>query len=129
MAGERAHRHTLVIPELRRLHSPDLLDLEHSFPSDPENFCILVQAMIGPRGGEGEESFDFIVCTPKWLIKKIPANGYLLGRHYLIVLHYEYAVVFDAISKLCGRTHGSSWHDAAQRLARFGGWEFEDYQG
>lgn len=84
--------------------------------------------MIGPRGGEGEESFDFIVCTPTWLSEKIPSSSYEFGRHYLIIRQYNYAVIFDAITKLCAGNHGSTWHEAAQRLSRFGAWEFEDYK-
>jgi hypothetical protein len=41
--------------------------------------------MLGPRDGEGEESFDIVVCTPKWLAEKYGPADALVGLHKLIV--------------------------------------------
>lgn len=116
-----------MIPELRRLHSPDLPDMQSMHPDDPELFCILVQALIGPRGAAGEESFDFTVCTPKWLAQSLLKYKYTFGRHHLIVEYYDYNIIFGAINSLCQRTSGANWHEIAERLGRYGKWEFEDY--
>ena len=113
---------------MKRLHSPDLFDLESSSPEDPEEFGILIQAMVGPVGAEGEESFDFTVCAPKWLSKNINGSKHLFGRHYLIVNRYDYGVINDAISSLCRSVSGSSWQEVAQKLSQHGGWEFENYR-
>lgn len=117
-----------VTAELKRLHSPDLLDMESSQPEDAGDFCILVQAMIGPAGVEGEESFNFSVCTPKWLARAVSESKYVFGRHHLFVGQYDYGTIRDVISSLCGRVSGHSWQEVAERLGRFGGWEFEDYK-
>jgi hypothetical protein len=117
-----------VTPELRRLHSPDLLDLRGSKPDNPENFRILVQAMIGPRGSPGEESFDFVVCTPKWLALFLSKDAAIFGRHYLFVDVYDYDVIWEKINQLCIDTAGSTWSEVGERLNRYGRWEFEDYR-
>lgn len=127
MAGERSYRHSTVTPEVRRLHSPDLYDMQSGVPDDPEQFCILVQAMIGPAGESGEESFGFVVCTPKWLTQSLLKDDYVFGRHYLVVEYYDYNIILNAINFLCQSITGSSWRQVAEQLGRYGKWEFEDY--
>src|SRR5690349_8386080 len=79
---------THVVAELKQLHSPDVRSLREFCPSGP--FGILVQAMIGPAGIDGEESFDVVLCTPEWLGSHM-AREPMPGRHYLFVSHYNYA--------------------------------------
>jgi hypothetical protein len=115
---------------LRYLHSPDLADLENAAPPDPEKFCLLVQAMVGPAGDdEGEESFDFLLCTPTWLAGDLAAQKYIWGRHYLIVPRYDFATLQAAVQQICAQAEGSDWDAVAAVLSRYGKWEFEDYSG
>ncbi len=114
--------------KLRYLHSPDVPDMATYTPEDPTHFSILVQAMVGPRGEQGEESFDFIVCTPRWLEATLSQDGFVFGRHYLIVPRYDYYLIWQAIEDLCNRTDGPDWTTIANKLGRYGQWEFEDYR-
>lgn len=114
--------------EIKALHSPDLDDLAKGRPGDPENFGILVQAFLGPEGEDGEESFDFMVCTPAWLSDELAAQGHIWGRHHLIVPGYDYEAIKASIQELCDSTEAKTWPEVAALLARFGQWEFEDYQ-
>lgn len=41
--------------KLKRLHSPDIYNLENYHPESPDSFCFLLQAMIGPADEDGEE--------------------------------------------------------------------------
>jgi hypothetical protein len=114
--------------EIRYLHSPDVEDLKSFQPEMPDTFCILVQAMIGPSGLPGEESFDFLVCTPKWLAKELETTGRIWGRHYLFVKRYSFDLLWRTINDLCVNTRGNSWQEIGAQLARYGKWEFEDYR-
>lgn len=131
MAGECTHRSAgSVNPVLRRLHSPDIPDLRVSRPDNEDSFCILVQAIIGPRNALGDESFGFSVCTPKWL-QAILADRqpYVYGKSYLIIERYDYNTLWKAIDNLCQRSSGDSWEGVAEKLSKYAHWEFGDYRG
>jgi hypothetical protein len=118
----------MIKAQLRELHSPDLEELDKNSPADPKKFGLLVQALVGPEGAEGEESFDFMVCTPAWLAEELGDSGYILGRHYLFVAKYDYAQLKKIIEGLCSQANGEDWAAAAAFLSRYGAWEYEDYQ-
>src|SRR5262245_39386521 len=106
MTGQCSHQHRtylLMKAELRRLHSPDAPDLGSFVPANPENFGLLMQAMIGPKNEKGEESFDFIVCTPGWLSTQLAKSGYLMGRHHLIIDRFNLELIRGAIENLCSQ--------------------------
>ena len=114
-------------PKLKRIHSPDIADLESFRPQDTESFGFLLQAMFGPDNGDGEEAFDLIVCTPKWLEQKVSRSTVISGRHHLVVKEYSIERV-RAFLVQYGRTcEAENWHEVARKLSRIGKWEFEDY--
>ena len=96
--------------ELRWLHSPDLPDLNQGqVPPDPESFRILVQAFVA-EVGEGTptlgESFDFLVCTPRWLEAEVAETGYVLGLFYIVIPRYDYRRLRRIIAALCDQAEG-----------------------
>jgi len=113
---------------LRYLHSPDAPDLEHYSPQDPEHFSILVQALIGPEDQPGEEAFDFLVCTSRWLSSQLSKERYMMGKNYLFLSRYDYALLQEAIQKICSQAEGKDWEAVTTYLGRYGKWEFEDYK-
>ena len=117
----------MIRAELRYLHSPDVFDLPNYQPNQADYFCLLIQAMIGPKGESGEESFDFMVCTPQWLTDQISKTGYFLGKNYLLLLNYNYSLIWLVIKQLCDEIEGKDWETVANSLSRYGKWEFEDY--
>jgi Immunity protein 8 len=117
-------------PVIRRLHSPDIHDLENwtPEPGSEHKFGFLLQVLVGPSDGPGEESFDVVVCTPDWLHAKYPQDAVLSGRDHLIVFEYDFARLRDYIASFAESCGGSSWEDIALKLSRLGHWEFDDYQ-
>jgi hypothetical protein len=109
---------------LKGLHSTDLGDVETYMPEEEDNFGFVLRAIIGPLDGEGEESFDIIVCTPKWLMKKYGPSDVLLGLHKLIVFKYDYPRVRGFIEKFLMRCSGNTWEE----VGLLGQWEFEGYR-
>ena len=84
--------------------------------------------MIGPRDGEGEESFEIVVCTPKWLTEKYKAADVLLGLHKVIVFEYDYRRLRGFIEKFLMRCSGDNWNEVAGKVSLLGHWEFEGYR-
>jgi Immunity protein 8 len=119
---------SIVRPVLKRLHSPDIPDLESYSPEDPNSFSFLLQAMFGPEGGEGDESFDIVICTPAWLSREVARKGFVDGRHHLIVREYNLSHLRSFLSQYAKNSASNTWQEAANKLSRLGKWEFEDYK-
>lgn len=113
--------------ELKRVHSPDIPDLSSHCFDNGESFCFLLQALVGPEGGNGEESFDIEICTPKWLLENHGKHDVVFGRHRLIVFEYSYNLIINTIEKFIDSCSGNSWEEVAEKIGRLGKWEFEDY--
>lgn len=115
--------------ELRRLHSPDVTELASYTPADVGCFGILVQAMIGPIGHEGEESFDFTVCTPAWINRELMQEGHRWGHGLFLVSRYDYSAILTSVQTMCASTEAENWRGIALKLSRYFRWEFDGYSG
>ncbi len=89
---------------------------------------MLIQVFAGPAGSEGEESFDIELVTTKRLASRIAQKGPISGRHLLIVETFDYTSIERRIHRAVAACEGSDWGQVAERLARVGRWEFEDYR-
>lgn len=114
--------------DLRRLHSPDVTDLSTFAPVDPSHFGVLVQAMVGPDDSSGEESFQFMYCSPSWLLAEAQQRGPIWGRGYLVGPAYDYRALLRVTTRLVAEADGQDWNSVANRIARPTLWEFEDYR-
>lgn len=112
--------------EIRRFHSPDVFDLVHWVPPEPLCFGFLLQVFIGPVGSPGEESFDFLVCSPEWLRREHGGEAVLLLRHHVLVFCYDFETIKAFLESFVSTIEAPSWAELARRLSRFGKWEFED---
>jgi hypothetical protein len=112
-----------------------LLNIDKWQPTDAHDFGILLSAYIGLEESEGSDLFYFMVCTPQWLAREIQRDappfhepGYVYGRHYIFVPEWDFPQVHTILSDLAKQTEGPDWISIAQKLSRFGHWEFEDYR-
>lgn len=108
-------------------HSPDA-DLETFVPEDPEDVSLLVQIMAGPEGKQGEESFDVVVCTPRWLAQRVREEGPIIGRDHLIVERWDTTRVRRYLTDAVESHEAPTWPELAAKIGRIGKWEFEDYR-
>ena len=112
---------------LRHMTSPDVYDLTTWHPPDSD-FAILLQLLVGPSDGPGEESFDLTVCTPGWLMTRVQEEGIVDARHTLVVDAFDYGALFRFLNRRVSDCEGETWEAIAQKLSRLGHWEFEDYR-
>lgn len=117
---------SIVRPELKRLHSPDIYDLANFDVGVNEPFGILIQSMFGPKGVDSEESFDFIACNTSWIEQRI-GLGLFNGRHHLIMIQFNLEEIKDYLTAAANQISCSTWDEVAEKLSRIGKWEFEDY--
>jgi len=97
-------------------------------PEDPTDFACTFGLTIGPANGQGGEQFYLTVCSPKWLSRRCEKDGFVWGRHHLIVSEYNLKAITGTITRFVERCSGESWKEVAAQLSRFASWEFEDYK-
>ena len=120
----------MIYAAIKSIEITDAPDLEPSnyIPEDSESCACTLGLTIGPSDGEGGELFYLTVCTAKWLEKACKKDGFLWGRHHLIVPEYNLKAITAIITKFVERCSGESWGEVATKLARIANWEFEDYR-
>lgn len=112
---------------IRSLLSFDVDDLARWNP-DGDTWVLAIRLIAGPYDEPGEESFDFTVCSVGWISERIRQDPVFDGRHHLIVESFDWPTLRDYVARRVERCDGATWRDVAQKLARLGYWEFEDYQ-
>ena len=117
----------IMKPEIKYFYSPDIEDLKKYSPKQKNNFSFLLQVIIGVEGMEGEESFDFEICTPHWLLENYEKNKIIFGRGYIIVFEYNLENIIEKINKVIDKCKGGSWDEIANKINLFGRWEFDNY--
>lgn len=116
-----------LFAELKDLYCTDIDDMEVYQPENPDSFAIYVQAMIGIKGGDGYESFDIQVCTPKWMDENYGREDVRTGQHLLIVKEYNYRRLVRFIENYLMHCSGNDWQEIAEKVGQLGRWEFENY--
>ena len=119
--------------KLHFLHSPDIRDFgAGGRPEDLDCFLALVQAFVAEDSEDAKiigESFDFLVCTPRWLDREISERGHALGLFRIIVPRYDYQAIWDIIASICKQIDGDDWASIGSTLGKYGLYEFDPRWG
>lgn len=113
---------------VKRICTIDGHDPAEYKPGEPDRFAVALRLFVGPSPGEGEESFDVTICTPLWLQDRCELDGSVFGRHYIVVLAYNFGFIHRVLVKLVERYSAPTWQEVATKVGRIGSWEFEDYE-
>jgi hypothetical protein len=97
---------------------------------DPAEFAFLVSLSVGPSDGPGEETFGVQVCTPEWLVRRCNEEAFVDVRHTIVttIAGYSEAGLRSYLTRRVEQATGETWHEVAEKVARLGYWEFEDYR-
>jgi len=110
--------------EIKGIYSDCIDDLENYYRTGPFLFHLIVE--LGPQGEEGADSFNVTVCSPAGLEEYLMSD-ILVGRHMFFMREFR----FDKFKKFIEKTfliyEEDNWLDLAEKLSRYGAWEFEDY--
>jgi hypothetical protein len=109
----------MTYPEMRAIGSPSLTP--PALPPDPTDCAVEFEAVIGPAGGEGEETFRFTVVTPRYLAH---FTGAAWGRGKMIVDEFEWNTVVEAIATLLARCARPTWPEIVAELDKELLWDF-----
>jgi hypothetical protein len=101
-----------------------------AFSGDASRFGFLIQALVGAEPDGGGESFDFIVCSPEWLMRRCESEGFVAGYHHLVVRVQDYSneKLRQFVEGWVSSVEGLDWQTIADKLRMLGAWEFEDYR-
>ncbi|MFF3001944.1 Imm8 family immunity protein [Kitasatospora sp. NPDC057940] len=105
--------------------SPDV-DLDDFTPDDPECFAFLLEAYVGPEGGNGGETLGFTVCTPGHLSRLVDEIGTVPGHGLVITKSCKIDEIVAFVERMILRQTGGDWRAVAKNLGRIGIMEFDD---
>ena len=115
--------------ELIDLYSTDIPEpLSDFLPNVKDNFGFLVRMIVGEKSLGGEESFDFFLYAPNWLLSNYKGDDIVFGIHYLIVFEYNYEKIYNTLRKYINNLEEKIWKDIGLKSGRIGHWEFQDYR-
>lgn len=111
---------------IKSIYSTDV-DVDTYRPVDPLDDGQWVRLLIGPDDGLGEESFDVLVCTPRWLAREIERDGMQVVRHTLVMERFDLGRAVERLRHEVTRAPGATWQQLLLSLVQIGRWEFDGY--
>ena len=120
----------MVRAKLKGIENNSSYDLDPVtyIPDDFEDFSCRFTLRIGPAKEKGQDLFYLTICTPNYLARGVHRDGFIWGRHHLIVPEYNVKAITAVLTKFVEVCDGETWREVADKLCRLMSWEFEDYQ-
>ena len=115
-------------PRIQALFSICIDDLDSYSPPDPVDFNVSIRLIAGPDDQEGEESFDFNVCSPAHLAVLAQGGTPFLLRHIILADRFDFPAIRAFVERYVRSCSGENWLEVGEKLSRLGHWEFEDYK-
>ncbi|WP_199545306.1 immunity 8 family protein [Paraburkholderia kururiensis] len=97
-------------------------------PADEECFGLWITVLVGPEGKESGHLYQVLVCTPGWIRREYLHTGAVWERHMLIISRYDHSRIRSELDRYVEGCTGKDFWEIAQKAARIGAWEFEDYK-
>ncbi|MDQ0104497.1 hypothetical protein J2T10_004172 [Paenarthrobacter nicotinovorans] len=113
-------------PVIKYFYSSDV-DVDSYESTDPANDGVFLRMIIGDDQGRGEESFDVIVCTVKWLESQVKIEGPIFSRAYLLMPEVDLPAAMTFLRRAISKIQGATWEAVANEIAKFSIWEFDNY--
>lgn len=89
---------------------------------------LLLQFYVGPRGEMGEESFDVLAVTIRWLEDAVNKQHGLIGKGLFIVDIIDTSKIIPYLTSRFESEEAENWDELARKLSYIGNWEFENYR-
>lgn len=115
-------------PVIRSFFSSDVSDLVSWEPNTLASVYFPLELVIGIPDKDGGDIFEVLVATPEALRVHPELGRCFSGQHILIVMEYDWSMIYSKLEELVSACEGVSWYDIALSLAKTFHWEFEDYQ-
>lgn len=114
---------------LKDFYCLDIIErLDGYIPADVYNFGFWARIIVGEKDLGGEESFDIMICTPKWILENYKENDIIIGQYHLIVLKYNYNNIYSYLRDKINSIEKENWSEIGNQIGKIGKWEFEDYR-
>jgi hypothetical protein len=128
-----------VVAEIKQVlfHWPNAVEA----PVGADHFGVQVQALIGPTGDDGADSFDALVCSPSWLVEQAAIGNWDLlsggiydgvsdelapGEGTWLMARWSPDDLMTALGVVIEKSsQGPDWFVVAARIGRSIPWEYD----
>ena len=113
---------------LRSASVEALQDVRTFEPEDLTDVRVQVRFQIGPRKGNGSDTFTITVATPAGLTRPGGSDSVVCSRPILVVREYNGALLWEWINDIISKSSADTCDASVQKLIVYFDWEYQDYR-